>query len=370
VKPNSIGKPDIYLGAKLSGVRLPNQVEAWAMSPSKYIQEACKNAKQWHKENKPQSIYPNKCSAPFSNKYCPECDITPELEPEEALYFQSIIGVLRWAVGLGRIDITSEVSMLSSHLALPRDGHLSQAFHIFAYLKQRHASCLVFDLTYPEVDETRFNNGCNWKPLHHIPDNAPSPCGKPIVLRLFVDSDHAGDKLKRHSRTGYLICLNNAPIVWFSKKQNTIERSSFGSKFVALKTAMETLRGLRYKLRMLGFAIDGPNYTFGDNMSVVKNTSAPESVLRKKCNSICYHAVRKAVTSGEMIIAHEPGITNPAHILTKAVPGGQQCESLVKSILYNIKVTQSNHWTNEGYFPGLHSPLQVWEKECGFPAKL
>jgi hypothetical protein len=54
MKPNSIGKPDIYLGAKLSNVCLPNQVEAWAMSTSKYIQEACKNAKQWHKENKSQ----------------------------------------------------------------------------------------------------------------------------------------------------------------------------------------------------------------------------------------------------------------------------------------------------------------------------
>jgi hypothetical protein len=76
-------------------------------------------------------------------------------------------------------------------------------------------------------------------------------------------------------------------IDWFSKKQNTIESSNFGSEFVALKTAMEKLRGMRYKLRMMGFLIEGPTYPFGDNMSVVKNTSAPESVLRKKCNSIC-----------------------------------------------------------------------------------
>jgi hypothetical protein len=104
------------------------------MSTSKYIQEACKNAKQWHKENKSQWIYPGKCLAPFSNKYHPECDLTPDLKPKEASYFQSLIGILRWAVKLGRIDITSEVSMLSSHLALPRDGHLAQAFHIFACL--------------------------------------------------------------------------------------------------------------------------------------------------------------------------------------------------------------------------------------------
>jgi hypothetical protein len=280
MKPNSIGKPDIYLGAKLSGVSLPNQVEAWVMSPSKYIQEACNNAKQWHKENQSQWRYPSKCTAPFSTKYRPECDVTPKLEPEEASYFQSIIGVLRWAVELGGIDIMAEVSMLSSHLALPCDGHLAQAFHFFAYLEPRHASILVFDPTYPHIDETLFNAECDWKPFYgdvkeSIPDNAPVPCGMPIVLHAYVDSDHAGDKATRRSRTGYIIYLNGAPIDWFSKKQNTIESLNFGSEFVALKTVMEKLRGLRYKLHMMGFQIDGPTYAFGDNMSVVKNTHQP-----------------------------------------------------------------------------------------------
>jgi hypothetical protein len=69
MKPNSIGKPDIYLGAKLSGVRLPNQAKAWAISPSKYIQKAYKNAKQWFTENHPKLRYQSKCTAPFSTKY-------------------------------------------------------------------------------------------------------------------------------------------------------------------------------------------------------------------------------------------------------------------------------------------------------------
>jgi hypothetical protein len=84
---------------------------------------------------------------------------------------------------------------------------------------------------------------------------------------------------------------------------------------------MEKLRGLRYKLRMMGFEIDGPMYAFGDNMSVVRNTSAPESVLRKKCNSICYHAVREVVAMGELILAHVPGATDPSDLLTKPVLG-------------------------------------------------
>jgi hypothetical protein len=61
----------------------------------------------------------------------------------------------------------------------------------------------------------------------------------------------------------------------FSKKQNMIESSNFGSEFVALTTVMEKLRGLRYKLRMMRFEIDGTTYAFGDNMSVVKTHQPP-----------------------------------------------------------------------------------------------
>ncbi len=90
---------------------------------------------------------------------------------------------------------------------------------------------------------------------------------------------------------------------------------------------------------MMGIEIDGPTYSYGDNMSVVKNSSAPESTLRKKCNSICYHAVREAVATGELLVAHEPGLTNPADLLTKPVPGGQRREELVRSVLYDIHDT-------------------------------
>ena len=50
----------------------------------------------------------------------------------DAAYYQSLIGILRWIVELGRVDVCLEVSMMSSHLALPREGHLEQVLHIFA----------------------------------------------------------------------------------------------------------------------------------------------------------------------------------------------------------------------------------------------
>ena len=120
-----------------------------------------------------------------------------------------------------------------------------------------------------------------------ITPNAPDPRGKAVDLRMWVDSDHAGDKMTRRPRTGYLIFLNTALINWLRKKQATIEGSVFGAEFFAMKTGVEALRGIRYKLRIMGVPLTGPTYVYGDNMSVIYNTSRPESTMKKKSNSIC-----------------------------------------------------------------------------------
>jgi hypothetical protein len=72
----------------------------------------------------------------------------------------------------------------------------------------------------------------------------------------------------------------------------------FGDEFVAMKNGIETTRGLRYKWRMMGVTIDGPTYGYGNNMSVVHNTQRLKSVLKKKSNAICYHAVRDSAVMG------------------------------------------------------------------------
>ena len=109
------------------------------------------------------------------------------------------------------------------------------------------------------------------------------------MIVAFVDSNHAGDTIFHKSRTGFIVKLNNTPIDWLSKKKSGIETSSFGSEFLAMKHCCEYLKGLRYKLRMMEICIDGPAYVFGDNKSVLSNSLVPDSVLRKKSNSIAYH---------------------------------------------------------------------------------
>ena len=83
-----------------------------------------------------------------------------------------------------------------------------------------------------------------------------------------------------------MIFMNMAMINWHTKNQATVEGAVFGAKFLAMKQDVEALRGNIFKLWMMGVNIDGPTYLYGDNMYVIHNTSKPESVLKKKYNSI------------------------------------------------------------------------------------
>ena len=103
-----------------------------------------------------------------------------------------------------------------------------------------------------------------------------------------------------------------------------------------MKVAMEVMRGLRYKLRMMGVPLSGPTYIYGDNMSVIHNTQRPESTLNKKSNSICYHAVRESVAMGESNTAHVPTLLKPADVCTKVIPGGIKRDNIIRLILYDI----------------------------------
>ncbi len=116
---------------------------------------------------------------------------------------------------------------------------------------------------------------------------------------MFIDSDHAGDKQTKRSCSSFLIYINTALVDWHSKQQATIETGVFGAEFVAMKTGVDKLFDLRYKLGVMGVAIDGTTHIYGDNMSVIKNISKPESTLNKKSNAVCYHAVRESVAMGK-----------------------------------------------------------------------
>jgi len=78
-----------------------------------------------------------------------------------------------------------------------------------------------------------------------IPPKMPKPRGNPVNTTCFVDANHAGNLVTRRSQTGILIFVMKSPIVWYSKRQNTVETSTFGSEFVAMRQATELIEALR-----------------------------------------------------------------------------------------------------------------------------
>ena len=118
--------------------------------------------------------------------------------------------------------------------------------------------------------------------------------------------------LRSHSRI--FIKLNGAPVAWYSKRQNTVESSTFGSECVALRVATEMCQALRYKLRMFGVSS-----VMCDNQSVQKNVSIPTSQLGKKHNDICYHKVRESVAVGWLRVGCVKSSIDLANLFTKVL---------------------------------------------------
>ena len=102
LKEKSIGPPKIYLGGSVRKVQLDNGVKCWSFSSSQDVQAAVKNVEEHLiRLNDPRWKLPKKAETPMQTSYRPELDVTPELDPTEASYFMSLIGVLRWIVELG-----------------------------------------------------------------------------------------------------------------------------------------------------------------------------------------------------------------------------------------------------------------------------
>jgi len=107
-----------------------------------------------------------------------------------------------------------------------------------------------------------------------MPINIPTPRGQAVKINMFCDAAHATNLIRRRSTTGIIFFLFNTPIIWYAKRQNMIESSTFGSVFIALRIASELNDALRYKLRMFGIPITEPTISYCEvkNATVVTLT--------------------------------------------------------------------------------------------------
>ena len=206
-------------------------------------------------------------------------------------------------------------------------SHLKAMMKVFGYLRTRPKGRILIDNKDPEIiQKATFSENQNWIEFYpdaqeDIPPDMPEARGNEAKLICFADSDHARNKVTRRSVTGILLMINSTPITWVSKRQTTVEMSTYGSEMVAARIAVDLIMTMRYKLRMLGIKLEKTSTLLGDNMAVVLNTTIPSSVLKKKHLACAYHRVREMVACGAIRYGHIATELNLADLFTKPLNG-------------------------------------------------
>ena len=138
----------------------------------------------------------------------------------------------------------------------------------------------MYEPTYYNLSEVVERDLDKWKDFYPddqemMPRHMPEALGNFVAIKSYVDANHAGNMENRRSNSVIIIYVNNETIIWYSKRQNTVEASIFGLEFDAIIIATEIIEFLRYKLRCFGIPAEDPAEVFCNNMSVVKNLSIP-----------------------------------------------------------------------------------------------
>ena len=246
---------------------------------------------------------PKPASSPLVANDSPELDTSAELDNEGTKRFQSLIGALQWCVTLGRFDIACAVMTLSRFRANPREGHLDRAKRICGYLRKMSDGAICFRTGIPFHERKYQPQEHDWMYTvygdvkEEIADDAPTPKGMGVRTTTFVDANLYHCKVTGRAATGILHIVNQTPVDWYSKRQNTVETATYGSEFVAARIATEQIMELWIVLRDMGVPVLGPSWMFGDNQSVITSSTIPHSSLNKRQNALAYHCVHAAVAA-------------------------------------------------------------------------
>jgi hypothetical protein len=283
-----------------------------------YVKRMLKNYEQMFGEP------PKEFLTPLDKDDHPELDMTPELDIDGIKKYQSLIGALQWAVSIGRFDIAVHVMTLGRYRAAPHKGHLERLQRIYGYLKKYNDAAIRFRTGIPDYSEQdakyvsqTWEYSVYGNVQEEIPSDMPETKGQPVRLTCFWDANLMHDLTTGRSCTGILHMINQTPIDWYAKRQATVETATYGSEFVAGRTATEQVIDIRYTLRMMGVKIDGPTYMFGDNQSVITSSTIPHSMLGKRHNMLSYHRCREAIAAGISKMFHMDGKQNPSDVMTK-----------------------------------------------------
>ena len=321
-----VGIPEYYLGADV--IQAPEEWNMepidWIIASKTYTRLVIEKFELLMGDNNPKYQF-SQYKTPMDKDYYPELDDSPLLNAEMHTRYQSMVGSLNWAVTIGRFDIQYSVTTMARYSHAPREGHLKAVVRIFGYLKKFRKAQLMIDPTLPDHSQFPYDDLSTWRDLYpdaevETPKDAPKPKGEHVRITIWVDADHARDKVTCRSVTGVVVMLNSTIIKTYTKRQATVESSTYGSELVAARVATDLAMEITVTLQMLGVGIDGSALMLGDNKSVVINTTIPSSALKKKHQMVAYHRVREAVAARLIRFCHIESSRNVADVLTKPLP--------------------------------------------------
>ena len=287
-----------------------------AADPRRYVNKIHESYERMFKEK------PRKYRPPLEGGDHPELH-TPELcDEHQTNQFQTLVGQLQWLISPGHFDIAVHVMSLSRFRAQPRKGHLDRAKRIVGYLLFLPDGAIRFRTGEPdfsslndqEYDWTRsvYSGACE-----QIPHDIPKPLGKHGQTTHYVDPNLHHDLATGKAVTAVLHFLKQTPIDAYTKRQSTVETATYGSEFVAARTAVDQIIDICTTLRYLGVPIRDKSYMFGDNRSVVTSSTIPNSTISIRHHLATYHRVREAIAAKFISFHWKDGKSNPADILSK-----------------------------------------------------
>ena len=321
-KGGSIKEPEIYLGADVLQMPMSDGHMVWTTSPRTYVKNVVQVTEQLLNEDgqgyilkKGEESFPYRL---LTGTWCLRgtwawtCfmihadDWHPLMNDWTQLYWYLCQSFYVVAVSGKPKDWTYQGSL--PYLCIPQMASRQRIYHVqpdntTSWWEHFQQQC--------RLDRLLWQGGRGIACKHA---QAPWEPGNYLCI---IDTNHASNVVTCHLYTGILIFVQNAPIIWFSKRQNTVKSATFESKLVAMRIAKDLIVGLQYKICSFVVPIRGPANVFCDNRGVVKNLSILEATLMKKHNAINYHAVQEVAAAGILWVGKEDMEMNLADMLTK-----------------------------------------------------
>jgi hypothetical protein len=322
-----VGIPEYYSGAD---VRYNQEEKSWEWMSKTYVSGLI---------DRIQKLFGRELrgySSPLDANDHPELDNTDFLAGDEIQRYQMLVGSAQWAVTLGRFDIQYATNTLARYNTNPREGHLKRMLRLFGYLKTHNRYRIKLDPSDPCYDDFNFAQN-DWAGLYpdaeeDIDPDAPPPLSdKELRVTIYVDASHASDLDTRRSVSAHLVFLGRTPVSWYSKRQNTVETSTYSSELVSFRIAVDKALAIRYQLRAMGLKVTHPVVMLCDSQSVCANMQLPSSTLKKKHQAVAWHRCREAVAMGIVLVAYVATMWNLADLGTKPL-GGQDFFRLLMEV--------------------------------------